>query len=275
MKLKKYFNTILNSSPKHTAWLVARKLWPQKFRGAFDNLEKLPRYTEAEVSILGKKIKIADAPSFLFMYDEIFRNEIYKFKTEAEKPFIIDCGANIGLSVIYCKNLFPSAEIIGFEPDPKIFAILENNIKSFGYDNIKLEQKAVYSEETEINFYSEGADGGRMAEKTDDKIIKVKTARLRDYLNRPVDFLKIDIEGAETDVIKDCADLLPNVKNLFVEYHSFADKKQELTQLLSALENAGLRYYVQDIGVKSAHPFYKKDVYAGFDMQLNIFACRF
>jgi FkbM family methyltransferase len=275
MSFKKTLNTILDNSPKKNAWLVARKLFPQKFRGPFDHLEKIPRYTEAEVEILGKKIKIADVPSFLFMNNEIFRDGVYKFKAKNSRPYIIDCGANIGLSVIYFKNLYPEAEIIGFEPDPKIFSLLENNIKSFGFNNVKLLQKAILDKEAEADFLSEGADGGRLANQNEkNNTLKIKTARLRDYLDRPVDFLKIDVEGAETAVLQDCSDLLLNIQNLFVEYHSFADKPQELVKLLAILEKAGFRYYIQS-WLNPIQPFCNKVTYAGFDMQLNIFACRF
>ena len=46
------------------------------------------------------------------------------------------------------------------------------------------------------------------------------TCRLRDYLTQRVDLLRLDIQGAEVDVLLDCADLLGHVQYLAVDYHS-------------------------------------------------------
>ncbi len=276
MNIRNYFVTFWNSTPKQTYAIIGKKFFPKHFNGEFNIIRKIPRYTTVETELFGKRITIADVPSFFFMHNEIFIKKIYNFNSITDRPYIIDCGANIGLSIIYFKQLCPDAEIVGFEPDKKIFDILQKNIKSFACADVTLIEKAVWNKETEINFWNEGADGGRMTEKTEVRgSASVQTTSLRKYLNRPVDFLKIDIEGAETVVLEDCADLLHNVKNLFVEYHSFTDKKQDLERLLSILSNAGFRYYIHHIGILSANPFLEKETSVGMDMQLNIYACRF
>ena len=103
----------------------------------------------------------------------------------------------IGLSVIYFKKIYPKSEIVAFEPDFKIAEILERNISSFNLDGISIVKKAIWSKEGRKKFYCEGADAGRFDEVNKNKsIIEVETVRLRNYLDRKVDFLKIDIEGA-------------------------------------------------------------------------------
>lgn len=243
---------------------------------AGNRLYTIPRFTPGTIKLLGKHITYADGPSYLFMKSEIFDKEIYKFTSDKTAPVIIDCGANIGLSVMYFKQLFPNAIVTALEPDPGIYAILKSNIEMFGYKDVELIERAVWSEETTLQFFSEGADGGHIASEKDSlQKTKVQTVKLSQYLDREVDFLKIDIEGAETEVLSEAKHVLNNVKNLFVEYHSFEHKKQDLDRILAMLSEAGFRYYIHDIGIKSEHPFYKKDVYNTFDMQLNIFACRF
>jgi FkbM family methyltransferase len=241
----------------------------------FGRIQQIPRYQLGTTHILGKTLKFIDSASFGFIYDEMFKKEIYKFTTENPQPYIIDAGANIGLSILYFKQLYPNAQIVAFEPDNQVFEVLDFNVKSFSLTNVELVKKALWNEETVLEFMSEGADGGRVAITSDKtKLIQVPTERLRKYLDRKVDFLKIDIEGAETTVLKDCADLLPNVERLFVEYHSFVDKPQELHQLLIFLANAGFRYNVQHIGVFSENPLTKINNYLGMDNQLNIFAVK-
>ena len=50
------------------------------------------------------------------------------FTPIGERPLIIDCGANIGVSVLEWKTRWPHAEIICFEPDPFASKILQMNV---------------------------------------------------------------------------------------------------------------------------------------------------
>ena len=240
-----------------------------------ERIAKVPRFVNGYFNHIEKPIKFSDSSSFLFMYNEIFEKQIYRFKTTSEKPFIIDCGANIGLSILYFKQLYPNASILGFEPDPNAFETLECNIKHFDYKDVEVIEKGVWNRETTLRFFAEGADGGRISIESDKaKIIIINTVRLKDFLNRHIDFLKLDIEGAETVVLRDCADLLKNVDRIFVEFHSFIDRQQDLHDLLKVLSESGFRYNIQHVGVFSPTPFIEISSYLNIDNQLNIFAYR-
>jgi FkbM family methyltransferase len=238
-------------------------------------IQNLPRFTETEINFLNKKIKIADNASFHFIKKEIFDQQIYKFNCATGTPYIIDCGANIGLSIIYFKQLFPKAEVIGFEPDDTIFNVLQHNVEVFNLSNVTLIKKACWNKETTLQFYSEGADGGRAAKDFDaNNLIEVQTTRLRNYLNRKVDFLKIDIEGAENEVLHDIEDLLVNVDRIFVEFHSFVGQEQMLPEILDILKKGGFRFNIHHIGVYSSNPFISIQDYGNMDLQLNIYGYR-
>lgn len=238
-------------------------------------IENLPRFTETEIEFLNKSIRIVDIASFLFMKKEIFEQEIYKFNSISDEPYIIDCGANIGLSIIYFKQLFPKAVVIGFEPDDKIFNVLQHNLEAYHVFNVELIKKACWNEETTLQFYSEGADGGRFAREFDQQnIIEVQTLSLKNYLNRKVDFLKIDIEGAETEVMEDIKDLLDNVERIFVEFHSFVGKEQMLPEILNILKRAGFRLHITSPGLISKSPFTQLSSSSNMDNQLNIYGIR-
>jgi hypothetical protein len=109
---------------------------------------------------------------------------------------------------------------------------------------------------------------------TNPQTVKVRTERLRNYLNQKTDFLKIDIEGPEVDVLEDCADLLTNVQHLFIEYHSEPVKEQRLDVLLLILKNAGFRVYIREAWSNLAFPYLKPNHRLAYDMQLNIFGYR-
>jgi FkbM family methyltransferase len=234
----------------------------------------LPRYQPTTTTLLGKEIEIVDACSFLGGYYEIFEKKIYQFKAACEQPLIVDCGANIGLSVFFFKTLYPDSKIIAFEPDPQIFNVLQTNIFKLGLTNVELHQKAVWIEEKFIKFCVEGGYSGRIPKPGDENnMVQVKTARLKDLLYSQIDFLKIDIEGAETEVIRDCQEQLVNVDHLFIEYHSHQQEKQSLHELLTIVHDAGFRYHILG-AFTSQKPFVDRTTMLGMDLQLDIFCYR-
>lgn len=269
----------MTSSPsslfgKHLAKLVLKS----DYRNTYFTLKKLrqsPRYQTTEIKLQNQVIKLADAASFLFMYEEIFQHQIYRFTTDRQTPRIIDGGANIGLSVLYFKSLYPNAEIFAFEPDEKIFEILETNVLNSSKSNsIHLIQKALWNQDTTLTFSSEGADAGRIEKEVKEhRSIQISAISLRPYLQEFTDFLKLDIEGAELEVIQDCKDLLCNVQHLFVEYHSFVEKPQRLAELIEIIASAGFRFHLHP-SVNSPQPLYQINAYGGMDSQVNIFAYR-
>ena len=102
---------------------------------------------------------------------------------------------------------------------------------------------------------------------------KVDTVLLDDLINgHEVDFLKMDIEGSESDVI--ChSNKLKKVNEMFIEYHSFVDCDQRLGDLLSCLTENGFRYYIHT-QYCCKKPFMQVESQLGMDLQLNIFAKR-
>lgn len=235
-------------------------------------ISKLPRHKNFKTEILGFLFEAVDPPSFIAQYNDLIERDAYKFNSSKNAPFIIDCGVNIGLSVISLKKNFPNAEIIGFEPDPDIFNLARKNIDNSGYSDVQLIQKAVWVEETDLLFYQEGSAGGRLIEKENEKTVIVKTVELKTLLNREVDFLKIDIEGAEFEILKDIDNHLKFVNSIFVEYHSKINEEQNLAEILAILKKNNFRFYLESGHLSPKHPFLNRIEIDGFDNLINIFA---
>ena len=219
----------------------------------------------------GKVTHFASPFWFLHSVQEIFIDEVYKFAPASDAPVIIDCGANIGLSVIYFKTNWPGSKVIAFEPDPSVCDLLRKNVAERNLSGVDIRNNAVWIDESAMHFEVEGALGGKLSETSagSSKQIEVDAFRLRDLLDSPVDFLKMDIEGAEYKVLQDCRDRLANVSNLFVEYHGVPDQPQRLNEVLSWCSDAGFRYYIHEASPLQPHPFVSKGN-APFEMQLNI-----
>ena len=58
--------------------------------------------------------------------------------------------------------------------------------------------------------------------------------------------LKLDVEGAEYDVLADCSEALRNVERMIVEVHAF-DSKDHVGKMLKLLEDVGFRYSIADL----------------------------
>lgn len=240
-----------------------------------DELQFLSHGIPGGIQLYNHQFNFHDARCFYDSYLEILKDEIYKFTTDSENPLIIDCGANMGVSVLFFAREFPGAKIIAFEPEEAIYNVLKKNISSYGLSNVELHQKAVWNSETVLEFTSDHGMGGSVANTfSNQQAVKVHTVRLADFLQEKVDFLKLDIEGAEYIVLKDCEPLLKNVEKLFVEYHSFINQEQKLEEILDMLKRAGFRYHLKQ-SFSQSRPFIDKVLACeNMDMAITIFAYR-
>ncbi|MCH2044339.1 MAG: FkbM family methyltransferase [Saprospiraceae bacterium] len=238
-------------------------------------LMKQKRYVPFEMKFFGKKIKVIDSASFRGVYNELIVEEHYKLNyNENEAIRIIDCGANLGIASIYLKKQYPNAKITAIEADPNIAQYLSYNLNSFGFDDIKVLAKAVWTHNETLQFAQEnGTSGSIHKQEAGKKVVTVPAIRLKDILEAEtkIHFLKIDIEGAEDAVLKDCANSLGNVENLFLEYHSIHDKQQGLAEIIAILEQAGFRYHIKE-AYTTEYPFIERKLQLNMDLQLNIFA---
>lgn len=205
-------------------------------------------------------------------YQEIFVEEIYKFVSNKSHPVILDCGANIGISTIYFKTIYPNAIVHAFEPDAHLFEILSKNIHANGFKQVELHQAAIWTEHTTLSFDNKGSEASHI-DTTGRSTNKVEAKKLASILANldAVDFLKMDIEGAEYEVVKDCAPYLHKIENFFLEYHGKATDTHKLNELLKLVEIAGFKVYIKMAADNLKQPFAQKDTGTIYDVQLNIF----
>lgn len=234
-----------------------------------------PRFKEGTTNIFGKPFKFHDGKSFVATYKELFQTHIYKFEPSGTARTIVDCGANLGLSVLYFSMNYPDHKIIAFEPDEQIFKVLKENVETFHLKNVSIYQKAIWNKSEVLRFFAEGGMGGRVETSyTNQKPVEIEAVPLRDYLNEDVDFLKIDIEGAEDVVLNDCKDVLHKVKNIFFEYHNRTNEPQTLHHLLEIVSEQGFTYYIKESDVRKK-PFIDENIIGEvFNMALNVFCYR-
>lgn len=212
----------------------------------------------------------------LHTYRELFVNELYRFRTNTITPVIIDCGANIGLSVLYFKQLYPLAHIEAFEPDTQNFELLKRNCENNALQDVALYQAAVWTSNGSIAFSADDSEASHISEATSAKAVNVQSIRLKESLQKyaQVDMLKMDIEGAEWDVVQDIASELNHVSHFFLEYHGKANETYKLSGIMDILKSVGFGVYIKNAADNLKYPFVEKTTATLYDVQLNIFCYR-
>ena len=225
-------------------------------------LAGVPRYQPGVVTAGNWHLNYLDATSLLSAFDVVVVKRWNDFRCDKKDPVILDGGANIGISAIHYKKLFPGAVITSFEPDPRACDLLRRNLAANKIHDVEVVEKALWTSNGRMSFFSEGADSNRVVRADDEikhlttltpnaKQFEVETVRLADYLARTkYDLVKLDIESAEAEVIVDCGDTLRNVNNLVIEFHLTNSKPLDLARTLETL--AEQRFHV---GVCSYGPW--------------------
>lgn len=231
----------------------------------------MPRYTRGEINFDDVVLAFNDNVALLGMLDEIYVRQNYAFSTNNDRPVILDCGANIGVGVAYLKKQCPNAVIYAFEPDAEAFRCLSENIKRNNFPEVHLYRNAVWINNQELDFYADGSwGGGLFPKKGAASSSRVSAVDISDFLDQPIEFLKMDIEGAETEVIQHAsAKIVKNVKRFFFEWHSMKGESQLLGKILHEFESSGFRYHIKEASFRSS-PF--THIPGGsMDSQLDVF----
>ncbi|WP_290495942.1 FkbM family methyltransferase [Hyphomonas sp. UBA4494] len=187
---------------------------------------------------------------------EILMDQEYYFDTDQKKPYIIDAGANFGMSSVYFKELYPNAEVLAFEPVPFLHDLASKNVARNKLSDVTVLKKGLAAKPGTATFFMSGdySMAGSLTERRrtfGDEIeeLTIETVPLADYLNREVDFLKLDIEGAEGEVLMAAGDALANVRQMCVEWHLGANPSDiALDDVLSILTRLGFRYQIGKSG---------------------------
>jgi len=159
---------------------------------------------------LYKKIvnyKKLNAPYFLNIHDQYF-----SYYTPKANDVIFDCGAGIGVFTQKALSYLTSGKIYIFEPDPHQFEILFSKFSTNG--NIILVNKGVYNLTSNLFFTDNRGSGSNRIDQSGTKKILVTAidSFVRNNNIKNVNFIKMDIEGAELRAIKGAKNIINEFK---------------------------------------------------------------
>lgn len=152
--------------------------------------------------------------SEVLVVDELMSGDIYLAASRADH--LIDCGAFRGISTIYLQDQVQAVRVVAFEPQHENFSVLKRRLAKYYPDALCI-NAAVGAESASVLFEGGGVCGSVGAAGR-----PVRMVRLRDELTvggAEGLLLKMDIEGAERDVLPDLLPVLPRECSLFLETH--------------------------------------------------------
>jgi len=179
---------------------------------------------------------------------EIFKDRVYdKYLAGKKDLTIFDIGGNIGLAAYYFSQF--AKEVHTFEPAQEHYTVLTHQLLFNNLQNVIPHRVAIANKDGEADFfhtvnrtmYSLNPAQGHINE--DNPKERVKTMRLDTFFNKynieHVDFMKIDVEGSEDDIL--CGDGFQNIADkvdmVFLELHTWTNRNHN--QLKDALKIAG------------------------------------
>jgi len=119
---------------------------------------------QSVVRYLNNEVRITDGPNFYVQCKDEFVQRIYHFEAKRPDPLIIDGGSNVGMSILYFKSVYPEARIIGFEPDPNIFRLLEENVSRNKLKHVTLVNAGLGAESGTTTFIKDDKAGGQFGQ---------------------------------------------------------------------------------------------------------------
>lgn len=196
-----------------------RKFYPVKVFNNFILFILKSNFSEVQ----GHKMFLDPKDSSRLSINEIFEPlETELVKNEIKRGDVaLDIGANIGYyTLIFAKLVGEEGKVFAFEPDPNNFALLKKNVEINRYKNVILVQKAVSNKTEKIRLYLSARSVGdhRIYNSYDGReSIEIEAITLDDYFanyNGNIDFIKMDIQGAEGGALQGSSNLIKKNKNL-------------------------------------------------------------
>jgi FkbM family methyltransferase len=181
----------------------------------------------------------------LYIYREVFVDKYYDYpKLSVTDPVILDVGANTGFFAIRMKQLYPSSTVYCFEPFSSNFKQLSSNIEMSNFKGVHVLPFGVggFSRKERLYIHKSNIGGHSIfqAEANNSQYVEIQLFSLKEIfksqnINR-CNFLKMDCEGAEGEIIKSLdSELASSIEKIIFEPTPTAYNLEEMKDHLRSL----------------------------------------
>ncbi len=231
-----------------------KAVWHQRYgKGVVSNLSRgllkvvggyrlnLPLQTKSKEKLI---LSVSFDPHDLDSFQEIF------FGSEYQSPWdlsscktLVDVGANIGLATQYFLTKAPLEKIVMVEANPQLVEHLKRLMRRQKLNcQVLVEDKCISGEsgvDVQFSIDSNNRDSAISDQPSGNSTLKYKTTSLSDLLKQKsidvVDILKMDIEGAEHNVIKNDSGALKKCRFVFFEVHGSQAERENFKECLQKI----------------------------------------
>lgn len=160
---------------------------------------------------------------------------------------IVDLGANVGYTVTHFAYLYPDAYIVGIEMDKDNYEIAKKNIQYFD-QRCHLKHAAVWSNTERVIYDADGEWGFHVVNQESNTNCNFKSAPaktiadiIEEHKLASIDYLKMDIEGSEAEILKDPKEWLNSVQSMKIEVHPQFNPNATMENCSKILKSYGFK----------------------------------
>lgn len=226
------------------------KLSPSDQR-EIDRLSQLdgPCWTD----ILGGQMSLVSGREFVSQYRQFYLEGVLAGVRHNHRgpAVLVDCGANVGTVVAWFQAQFRSSRVIAVEGDPDVVPLLRRN--TAGRGSVEVVDALAWTSDGHVDLLSDGRCGSHVDDGRADvgfRRQRVPTVDIRTLLSSHVTLLKVDVEGAERQLLPHArAELEANVDYVHVEVHETVNSPRMLSSLIDLLTSCGFHLHVAPLHV--------------------------
>jgi len=155
---------------------------------------------------------------------------------------VIDVGAHIGLFTLYASQFCSKGTIYSFEPVKENYKLLLENVKLNNLEQVNIFNLAVSNSNETVKLYINDDESGHSMFSQSSQSIMIDSISLQrifdDNQIEHCNFLKLDCEGAEYEIIKNLPlTYLEKIDKMIIEYHMTDSHPELLSELKEILTN--------------------------------------
>jgi FkbM family methyltransferase len=185
---------------------VKLRHWLRASQGFYGVVPGVPGTVDLSIRGYGRPLRLRTGTSDFAVFSQVFLHRQYALLPVSSPRFIIDAGANIGLTSLFFLLKYPTARVVAIEPDASNLAVARQNLRPFA-SRCTLVHGALWSHRTKLSIVPNSAHWDiqvRPADGPSERHVEGYTIQdiMKQFGIRHIDILKMDIEGAEAEVFR-------------------------------------------------------------------------